>query len=345
VERYDLLVVGAGVIGLAAAWQEAGRGARVALVDPHPGRGASYAAAGMLAPVTEAAFGEEGLVEFSLHSAAAWPAFAEAIERESGLPVGLVRSGTLLVGVDASDRDFLEQLQNFHARLGLESRFCLPSECRTHEPLLAAAISGGLFVPDDLQVDNRRLLAALAVAARRAGVEEVRARVLAIDDEKGAITGATTELGAISAARVLIAAGAATPELVGQQVAPVSAVKGQILRLRTPEQGPSLSRTVRAIVEGRSIYIVPRGDGRVVVGATVETRGEAGTTTVGGVYELLRDATAVLPALKEFELLEAFAAARPGTPDNAPLIGAAATPGLFLATGHYRHGFLFAPAT
>ena len=343
--RYDLAVVGSGVIGLSAAWRLAARGAAVALVDPHPGRGASYAAAGMLAPVTEASYGEEELVALSLRSAAAWPALADELEEASDLPVGLVRSGTLLVGSDASDRAYLTQLLEFHQRLGLDSSWCLPSECRELEPLLAPAVAGGLYAAGDQQIDNRRLLGALAVAARRAGVEFVAAAASALLEADGAVCGVCTTAGDLSAEQVLLANGTATPSLAGAFLPPARPVKGQILRLRTPSGGPSLSRTLRAVVAGSSVYIVPRADGRVVVGVTVEEHGAAGTVTAGGVYELLRDATRVLPALKEFELLEAFAAARPGSPDNAPIVGATPRRGLFVATGHYRHGILLTPVT
>ncbi|HVB06539.1 MAG TPA: glycine oxidase ThiO [Acidimicrobiales bacterium] len=342
----DLAVVGSGVVGLTAAWRLASTGQRVVVVDAHPGRGASYAAAGMIAPVTEAAFGEEAVTAIALRAADGWPAFAAALEQASGFSVGLEQRGTLLVAADRSDRAQLEQLLEYHRELGLDSRWCRASECRSLEPLLDPAISGGLFAAGDRQVDNRRLLAALATAAAGAGATFLTDEVVSLIEDEGGVCGVRTRGGReLAAARTLLASGAALTPFAPADLPQPRPVKGQILRLRTPAAGPWLSRTVRAVVRGQSVYVVPRGDGRVVVGATVEEHGDPRRVTVGGVYELLRDAVQVLPALKEFELLESFAAARPGSPDNAPLVGATSIPGLYLATGHYRHGILLAPVT
>lgn len=343
---FDLTVVGSGVIGLAAAWRLGAAGWRVVIVDPHPGRGASYAAAGMLAPVTEAAYGEEEHLNLALRSAKHWPGLAAELEAASGLGIGFEQCGTLLVGADASDRLFLERLGEFHHSLGLDSRWCRASECRTLEPLLAPTIAGGLFAQGDQQVDNRRLLAALATAAERLGVTFLREQVSQLARTDGAVTGVRTREGStVSSRRTLVAGGVASGLLAAEELPPPQPVKGQILRLRTPELGPRLTRTLRAIVGGSSVYIVPRADGRVVVGATAEEHPAARQVTVGGVYELLRDASQILPALKEYELLETYAAARPGSPDNAPIVGATTTPGLFVATGHYRNGILLTPVT
>ena len=164
---YDVAVVGAGAIGWSCAWALARAGRSVAIIDPFPSSGASYAAAGMIAPVTEAGYGEEDVVAVTRRSADLWPRFAAEVEAESGLGVGYSTTGTLLVAADASDRAHLEEIFTFYESLGLPAELVGPTRARELEPHHAPANRGGRFVPGDAQVDNRRLLAALAEAARR----------------------------------------------------------------------------------------------------------------------------------------------------------------------------------
>ncbi len=344
---YDVVVVGSGVIGLSVAWRLAGSGRSVAIVDPHPATGASYAAAGMLAPVTEATWGEEELAQLSLRSLARWPDFAAELTVASGLDVGLRQAGTLLVAADASDRAYLDDLLAYQLHLGLAASWCPASECRRLEPSLAPGIRGGILAPGDAQVDNRRLLGSLAEAVHRAGVRVVTARA-GLVTAAGAATGVVAEGEEIVAPLVVLAAGWATSSLEGlpaHAVPPVRPVKGQILRLLAHDGDAELTRTVRALVQGVPVYLVPRGDGRYVLGATSEERGVDTTVTAGAVYRLLRDAQRVFPGLGDLELVETRAGLRPGSPDNAPLVGATGLAGLVLATGHYRNGVLLAPVT
>jgi len=348
VTSHDTVVVGSGVIGLAVAWRLATRGRSVAIVDPHPGTGSSYAAAGMLAPATEAAWGEEELAALNVRALAAWPGFAADLETASDLVVGLRRDGTLLVAGDASDRVALEELLDYQRHLGLDSTWAPASRCRELEPYLAPGIRGGIFATGDASVDNRRLLAALGEASRRAGVVEVRSRVDAIVTAGGRAAGVVAAGREIAASEVVVAAGWASGSLGGldpRATPPVRPVKGQILRLRSSAGETILTRTVRALVQGSSVYLVPRTDGRVVLGATSEERGTDTTVTAGAVYGLLRDAARAVPALHELELVEARAGLRPGSPDNSPLVGPTAIPGVVVATGHYRNGILLAPVT
>ncbi|MCU1495309.1 MAG: goxB [Acidimicrobiaceae bacterium] len=345
---YDAVVVGSGVIGLTTAWRLAGSGREVALVDAHPAAGASYAAAGMLAPVTEAAWGEEELAELNLRSVAGWPAFAHELEAASGCAVGLRNEGTLLVAADGSDRAYLEELLDYQSSLGFESSWCPAGACRELEPFLAPGVRGGIFAKGDAQVDNRRLLGSLAEAVRRSGVTLVAAAVDAFSTVAGHVAGVWASGRELEAPTVVLAAGWASSEIAGLPpgaVPPVRPVKGQILRLRGAPREPVLTRTIRALAQGSSVYLVPRGDGSVVVGATTEERGDDVSVTAGALYTLLRDAARVVPALHELELVEARAGLRPGSPDNAPLVGPASIDGLVLATGHYRNGILLAPTT
>lgn len=349
--RTDVVVVGAGVIGLSCAWALLRRGVAVTLVDPEPARGASYAAAGMLAPVTEAHVGEERLLALTLAGARAWPGFAAALEDATGLPSGYRAEGTLVVAHDADDRAVLKRLQQHQEAWGLDVTWLSSREARREEPMLAPDVVGALLVEGDHSVHNRQLLTAMLAAVERAGGSLLRRRVTAVTtDATGRASGVVLDDGGtIAAGTVVVAAGAWTSTLEGLPpgtLPPVRPVKGQILRLATtPDTGAVLRRTLRALVRGMGVYLVPRADGELAVGATTEERGFDPTVTAGGVWELLRDARAVLPVVTELRFVEAWAGLRPGTPDNAPAIGPTPVPGLVVATGHGRNGVLLAPVT
>jgi glycine oxidase len=350
--RPDLLVVGGGIIGLAVAWRSAQRGLGVTVVDPAPGGGAAQVAAGMLAPVTELQYGEEALLELGLASNARYAQFAAELEEASGLSTGYRACGTLAVALDSDDREELRELHAFHQRLGLASHWLTGRECRRLEPMLAPGVRGGLHVTDDHQVDGRRLAAALVEACGRAGVTLLRAGAAELLTGAGAdrVTGLRLDDGTtLTGDTVVLAAGPRSHLLPGlpEGVLPaVRPVKGQILRLRVPAPyRPFLSRNVRAVVRGQHLYLVPREDGELVIGATSEEQGYDTTVTAGGVYELLRDAHDLVPGITELPLVETSAGLRPGSPDNAPLIGWTGLPGLYAATGHYRNGVLLTPVT
>lgn len=345
----DVVIVGGGVIGLATAWRAAGRGLRVSLVDPDPGSGASRVAAGMLAPVTEVHYGEERLLALTLASAARYPDFVAELAEASGRDPGYRACGTLAVALDADDRAALDELAAFQASLGLAIERLTGRECRRLEPMLAPSVRGGVLVEGDHQVDPRRLVPALLTAVERAGVTMCRAAaaeiVVAADRVAGVRLADGTE---IAADVVVLAAGCRSAAIAGlpeHVVPPVRPVKGQILRLHGDPRHPFLGRTVRGLVAGSPVYVVPRADGEIVLGATMEEQGYDERVTAGGVYELLRDAHLVLPGISELPLVETAAGLRPGTPDNAPLIGPAQLPGLVLATGHHRNGILLTPVT
>jgi glycine oxidase len=322
------------------------RGLTVTVVDPAPGRAASWAAAGMLAPVTEVHYGEEPLLRLNLASAERYAAFVAELEEVAGTTVGYRPCGTLAVAVDAGDSAVLDDLFAFQQRLGLGVERVTAREARRLEPALSPAIRGGLFVDHDHQVDNRLLGAALLAACRQAGVEVVAATVTAVAVSGGRATGVVLEGGRVAGAgAVVVAAGCWSARIAGAPALAVRPVKGQILRLRHGAEPAYLSHNVRGIVEGGSIYVVPRSSGEIVVGATVEEQGFDTSVTAGGTYQLLRDAHALLPDIGELALAETHAGLRPGTPDNAPLLGPTRTAGVVAATGHYRNGILLTPVT
>ncbi|WP_329394151.1 glycine oxidase ThiO [Streptomyces lydicus] len=349
----DVLVIGGGIIGLVTAWRAAGRGMSVAVADPAPGGGAAYVAAGMLAAVTELHYGEQTLLGLNLASARRYPRFTEELEEAGGQRIGHRRCGTLAVALDADDRAHLRELHALQIRSGLDSQWLAGRECRRLEPMLAPGVRGGLRVDGDHQVDPRRLASALLVACERAGVVFHRCRAERLTVEGGRARGAELADGTrVSAGQTVLAAGSRSAGLAGvpEEVRPpVRPVKGQVLRLRLPKvpagSPPFLSRTVRAVVRGNPLYLVPRESGELVIGATSEELGFDTTVTAGGVYELLRDAHELVPGITELPLVESCAGLRPGSPDNAPLLGPTALPGLQLATGHFRNGVLLTPVT
>ena len=345
----DVVVVGGGVIGLAIAWRAAAAGLRVAVVDPRPAGGASDVAAGMLAPVTEAEYDGQPLLALNLESARRYPSFVAELEQAAGRPAGYRRTGTLAVALDADDRTALRELLAFQTELGLDASWLTGREARALEPMLAPGVSGALHVPGDHQIDNRLLAAALLSAADRAGVDLWRCRASEILRAGDRVIGVRLDDdGVLPAGAVVLAAGWWSGAFAGLPAAlrpPVRPVKGQILRLRLPAGHPGLlGRTVRGTTRGNSVYLVPRSSGELVVGASVEEQPDT-EVTAGAVYELLRDARDLVPGTSELVLAEASAGLRPGTPDNAPVLGPAPVPGLVYATGHFRNGVLLTPVT
>jgi glycine oxidase len=301
--------------------------------------GAWHVAAGMLAPVAEANFGEDALLDLSLRAATGFPAFCAELAGASGVDPGLLRSGTLVVARDRDEAEALDRLLAFRQRLGLAVERLLPTAARRAEPALAPTVRLALDIAGDHSVDPRRLVAALGEAVRRAGGEIRRARVTGLVGDGERVTGVALEGGTtVQAGAVLVAAGAHAGRFGD---IPVRPVKGQVLRLRDPH-GPGLvERTIRT----HDAYLVPRADGRYVVGATMEERGFDTAATAGGVFELLRDISEVVPGVLELELDEVIAGLRPATPDNLPAVGRGEREGLVWATGHFRNGILLSGLT
>jgi glycine oxidase len=342
----DVVIVGAGVVGLGIAWRLAQRGARVTLFDRGPaGAGASHAAAGMLAACAEAEPGEEALVALGRLAQAAWPGFAEELEQATGLSVDLRQEGTLVVALTSDDQARLRHQLAFQHRLGLPLEWISGLEARRREPHFAP-LAGAMASPEDHQVDNRKLVTALYAAATAAGaavrehaaVERVRAR-------QGRAIGVTLADGTdVDAATVVIAAGAWSRAIGGVPSAllpPVRPVKGQTVALRMDPAAPLLSH----VVWGPNVYMVPRRDGRLILGATVEEKGFDSALTAGGVLSLLEAAWRIVPAIEELPIDEMWVGHRPGSRDDAPILGPGPIQGLIYATGHHRNGILLAPVT
>jgi glycine oxidase len=345
--RPDLVVIGAGIAGLAVAQRAAARGLAPLVLDRgEPGGATTRVAAGMLAPVSEAAFGERALTELSLAAAERWPSWAAEVAAASGLDPGLRECGTLLVARDRDQAEALERELAFRRACGLPAERLLPSAARALESALAPTVRLALDVPGDHAADPRLLVTALVAAIERAGgTIRSHTEVSEVLVSGEIVTGVRLAGGEIvEAGAVVVATGpwsGAVPGLPASARVPVRPVKGQVLRLRDPS-GPGLTERV---VRSEEMYLVPRGDGRYVLGATVEERGFDTSVTAGAVHDLLREAAEVVPGVLELEVEEALAGLRPGTPDNAPVLGPGALAGLHWAAGHYRHGILLAPVT
>jgi len=345
-KRFDAIFAGGGVVGLACAWRAAQAGASVCVLErDRPAAGASGVAAGMLAPVGEASWGEERLLELNFESLRHWPAFADQLEAETGTDVELALCGAVHVALDRDEAEELRRRYALHRKLGLESEWLTGRACRTLEPGLTTTVRGGAHVPGEASVDPRKVVAALLAAGDgRGAVIHSGAEVVGASHVGGEWRVETRDDGAFQAPSLVLTAGAWSGQagwLPPEARPPVRPVKGEILTLR----GRAGERACERILAGERVYLVPRADGRLVVGATVEERGFDATLTAGGVHELLREAYRVLPEIAELELAEASVGLRPGTLDNAPLIGPAGLDGLLIATGHFRNGVLQAPIT
>jgi len=322
--RADVIVVGAGAVGLASAWRLAQRGLAVRVLDRADAGAATRVSAGMLAPVTEAEFGDERLLELTLRAADAWPAFAAELAEASGVDTGFRRNGSLAIALDRDELDEVRRLHEFRRSRGLAPEWLTRTACRELEPSLSPSCAGGSYGADDGEVDPRALVSALRAALDRLAVTVEHADVTSLDE--------------LDADTVVAASGAWADWLPTDVRPPVRPVKGQILRLRARE--PLLERIVRT----PECYIVPRASGEVIVGATVEERGFDTTVTAGAVHELLHAAYRAVPELAELELVEASAGLRPATPDNLPIVHRF-DDRLVVATGHYRNGILLTPTT
>lgn len=364
--RTEIAIVGGGIVGLAIAVELQRGGHSVTVIDPAPASGATFAAAGMLAPISELHYQEEDLLALMLASAQRWPEFVAPLVGQ-GLPdPGFRATPTLVVGADAADRTALNQLRETQLRHGLSVERLSVRQARAEEPLLGPQLSCALRIEDDHQVDPRAMARALmaelsATAARRdepLPMVALAATALVHSDAaelNSPVVGVSLSDGSmVDADQVIVANGLSAPALGGLPEnlrLPLRAVHGDILRLRVPTHlRPFCTATIRGMVRGLPVYIVPRGDGTVVIGATSREDGQPGVSA-GGVHQLLRDAAVLMPAVAELELIEMTARARPGTPDNAPLIGSvtgsngAPVKGLIIATGLYRHGVLLSAIT
>lgn len=338
----DIIVIGAGVIGSAIAYELARRGASVQLVDDRqPGMGATQASAGMLAPFTEAKDRDEAFLDLAVRSLGLYDGFIARLTEAARMPVGYRRTGTLDV---ASTPERMESLRDIARRLtarGVSLSLLDPASARTEEPKLGHAVAGALLIPAHGYVNAAELTRASVAAARAHDAHLIEARVRSISRHAGALT-VETGRGALSADVVVLAAGSwsGAVDIANEARLPVRPVRGQLLHLAW--QPSPLHR----VVWGDHCYLVPWDDGTLLVGATMEEVGFDERTTVTGVNRLLAAACELVPDVSSAAVLSARAGLRPGTPDALPLIGwSSAMPNLMYATGHFRNGVLLCPLT
>ncbi|HWC21915.1 MAG TPA: glycine oxidase ThiO [Flexivirga sp.] len=342
-------VLGGGIVGLGVAWSLARRGLHVVLVDTElPGR-SSTVAAGMISAAAELDHGEPDLWELTSRSQGRWPEFAAELERCSGAPVHLRRTGTLLVAMDHDEEARLDRRLSLLADAGVAAELLDRAELRRREPALATTVHSAAWLPNDFCVERNRVLGALRTAAARAGVEIVQA-VGRLQHVDGRVAGIDVPGRAISADHTVLSAGwrtaAAGPGVLPDTLSGpdgVRPVKGELLDLEVAV--PAISATIRTRVDRVPVYLVPHDDHHLTVGATSEEVGADTTATVRAAHDLLVAATTVVPELRDAAIVAHRVGLRPALADNRPLLGDSPLPGLTVATGHYRHGFLLAPLT
>ncbi len=339
-----VLIIGAGTIGLSIGWELARTGTPVQIFDRDaPGRGATWKAGGMLTPDAELQFEESELYRLNHESLDRWPAFVETLERETGIDLGFRTEGTLTVAPDEDSAAAMERVYKFQKKVGADVERLTGAEAREHEPFLAPHVAGAVYT-DDAQVNNRALVRALVAGINNyEGSIHSQTPVEAVDPDADAPAVVTAAGDRIEGQQVIVAAGAWSRQIEGLDEAvrpPVRPVRGQILEL---ESRPTFD--LRHVVRGPDAYLVPKADGRVLVGATSEEKGFEKAVTAGGLYNLLEGALELVPGLRELTVRRSDVGLRPGTRDNAPLLGPSGAPGVLYATGHYRHGILLTPVT
>ena len=341
-----IAIIGGGVCGLGIGWRLAQAGRPVTVIDRgRAGMATSWAAAGMLAPQVEAEPSEEPLLALTLASRDLWADFAAEVEAASGLSVDYRGEGTLVVALDRDDVERLRHRYDYQCDQGLDLEWISGAEARRREPHLARGVGAAVFSALDHQVDNRLLSVALREAYIRAGgllLEDTMVREILHDGSR--VTGLRLEDETLEADIVINAAGPWSRDIPGLPEAlrpPVRPLKGQMLALQMPRGAPLPDH----VVWGPDIYLVPRSDGRLLIGATVEEMGFDAQLTAGGMMDLLRDAWEVLPGIYDLPLVESWVGFRPASRDDAPILGVTAMDGLIMATGHHRNGILLAPIT
>ncbi len=346
-----VLIVGGGAIGLAIGWRLARAGCAVALFDRgHVGHSASWASAGMLSPLSEVQFEEEDLLHLGLKGLAVYPEFVGELEAETGCCVGYRRDGVLLVGITQDDLEYLKFRYRYQRDLGLSVSYLSGDEARERERHLSAQVSAAVWCPGDHQVDNRRLVMALKkgfVAAGGEVFEEMAVDELLIDGTQ--VRGVRVDEEVFEGDTVVLASGCWSrliPGLPDCAKPPVRPVRGQIVRLAMTEDFALNTMVWYSRVATSTVaYLVPKDNGHLVLGATSEEMGFDEDVTAGGMFELLRAAWEVVPGVYDLPLVESSAGLRPGSRDDAPILGETPIEGLIMATGHYRKGILLMPLT
>ena len=346
-----IIIIGGGVIGLGVGWQLAKAGAAVTIYErAEAGRAASWAAAGMLAPFAEAHTEEPALLKLGCQSLDRYPQWVRELEIDAEMSIGYRVEGTLIVGLEPDDTHQLRHLYTAQQNLGLEVKWLTGREARDIESALSPRVTAAIHCVSDYQVDNRLMVTALRRAYQACGgVLHENTAIERIVIKNGRATGVQVQGSFQKTDIVILSAGCWSAEIEGVPetiIPPVRPVKGQMLALQM-EEGITINSVIRT-VRARypvSVYLVPRADGRLIVGATSEEMGFDTRLTVGGVFELLRGAWEAVPGVYELPILETWTGLRPGSRDNAPILGKTPVENLIYATGHYRNGILLTPIT
>ncbi len=340
----SVLIVGGGAIGLAIGWELARSGADVDLFEADTiGAGASATAAGMLAPTAELSFEELDLYRLNCESKRRWPAFARRLEDQTGRDVGRRTHGTLMVADDRDSAEALRRQYRFQTEHDLDVEWLTGEEARAKEPFLAPNLSAAVWSPSDHDVDNRALVEALADALeQRGGSIHEETPVAAVEPDPRTPALRTADGERVEADRVVVAAGAWSSQLDGLNGAapPIRPVKGQIVGLEM-----QVPFDLQHVVRGPEAYVVPKADGRVMVGATAEEQGYDEAVTGEGLFRNLEGGWEVVPGILDLDVQCTCTGFRPASRDHAPVLGPSAAPGIVMATGHYRHGILLTPVT
>lgn len=344
-ESPHVLIVGAGVIGLSIGWELQRAGHNVTLFDKgEAGREASWQAGGMLAPAAEIGFEEPDLYRFSRESTALWPEFVRGLEAAADLSVDFRSEGTLVVADDADSQERLRRTYEFQMEEGLNVRWLTGSEARDLEPFLAPRVSAAVFSPDDVQVDNRKLIDALVQAIRKNGGTVRDHSVVRRINPDASRPSIELENGEeVTGEVIVLAAGAWSRQIEGlpdDAKPPVRPVKGQMIELRMVRPFD-----LQHVVRGPHGYLVPKPSGRLLIGSTMEEMGFETEVTAGGLYKLLEGAWEIVPGIYDLPVKDTWAGLRPASRDHEPIIGFSSAPGVFIATGHFRHGVMLAPLT
>jgi len=337
-----IAIIGGGLIGVGIAYELAKRGAAVTVFDrTEPARAASWAGAGMLAPYSED-LPDAALLALCRTSLDMYPEFVAELHERTGVDPHLLRYGTLHVALDANALRALHALAPVFARNGGEVSLLDRAQTLACEPAVARSVRGSLFIANEAQIDNRRLGRALVAASRTLGVRFEQAQALALETDARRVRGLRGAHGFVAATAVINAAGAWSGAIAGvpeQARIPVFPVAGEMLAIAVPRG------FARSLIWHGHTYLVPRDDGRLLVGATVRERGFDSRVTAAGLRDLLDAALLAAPALGNFAVVETWAGLRPGTPDKRPYLGATPVEGYFVASGHYRNGILLTPVT
>ena len=339
----SVVIAGAGIIGLTTAWQMRRRGIEVTVLDDAPVSGATFAAAGMLAPVSEVVWDQPTLYPLMVESGRIYRDFAAAIADDVGHDIGYLESSTFVCAGDSADRQTLNELLELQHRMGMTVNRLSVSQARAAEPALGPGFVGAVDIPGDHQVDPRQLCGAI-LEILGDQVVPTRAGEVLFNKDHRAIGLGGADGRKYYADHVVLAAGVGTGAITGIPHALTDLlrpVRGEVLRLRVPEPlQPLVTRTIRGVVQGRAVYIVPRTDGTIVLGATTREDDMIGVRAEG-VHQLLRDAHRLVPGILDCEIYEMTAKARPGSPDDVPMIGQVGD-GLTVSMGYFRHGILLA---